>query len=46
MTVVFEEWHKLIPDYELADGAEVLEHSGGVYGIDALPLQWTKPNAG
>ena len=46
MTVVFEEWHKLIPEYELADGAEVLEHTGGVFGIDALPLRWTKPDAG
>jgi cytochrome P450 len=41
MAVVLEEWHRLIPDYELADTSAVVEHTGGVYGIDALPLRWT-----
>lgn len=41
MSVVLEEWHRLIPDYELADESAVTEHTGGVYGIDALPLRWT-----
>ena len=41
MAVVLEEWHRLIPDYELADTSAVIEHTGGVYGIDALPLRWT-----
>ena len=40
MAVVLEEWHRLIPDYELADTSAVTEHTGGVYGIDALPLRW------
>jgi cytochrome P450 len=40
MVIFLEEWHRLIPEYELADAAAVVEHSGGVYGIDALPLRW------
>ena len=41
MIVVLEEWHRLIPKYELADPSAVVEHTGGVFGIDALPLRWT-----
>jgi len=41
MVVVLEEWHRLIPDYELADASAVTEHTGGVFGIDTLPLRWT-----
>lgn len=41
MIVVLEEWHRLIPEYELADPSAVVEHTGGVFGIDALPLRWT-----
>jgi cytochrome P450 len=40
MTVVLQEWHRLIPNYELADKSAVVEHTGGVYGIDTLPLRW------
>jgi len=40
MAVVLEEWHRLIPEYELADESAVTEHAGGVFGIDALPLRW------
>lgn len=43
LRVAFEEWHRLIPDYQLANAADVTEHSGGVHGIDALPLVWTAP---
>jgi cytochrome P450 len=42
MVVVLEEWHRLIPEYELPDEAAVSEHTGGVYGIDVLPLRWTR----
>lgn len=41
LTVVLEEWHRLIPDYKLADESGATEHTGGVFGIDTLPLQWT-----
>lgn len=40
MVVALQEWHRLIPDYELADQAAVTEHTGGVFGIDKLPLRW------
>lgn len=40
MTVVLSEWHRLIPEYELADESAVVEHTGGVFGIEALPLRW------
>lgn len=29
------------PEYELADPAGAVEHTGGVFAIDALPLRWT-----
>ncbi|MGE0878708.1 MAG: cytochrome P450 [Acidimicrobiia bacterium] len=34
-----EEWHKVIPNYRLADNQDVLEH-GGMFGIDNLSLVW------
>jgi cytochrome P450 len=40
LTVVLQEWHRLIPEYELADESAAIEHTGGVFGIDALPLRW------
>lgn len=40
MVVALQEWHRVIPDYEIADEAAVVEHTGGVYGIDKLPLRW------
>lgn len=38
--VALQEWHRLIPEYEVADLSAVVEHTGGVYGIDRLPLTW------
>ena len=41
LIIAMEEWHRRIPNYRIAEGAEVNEHSGlGVYGFDALPLTW------
>jgi cytochrome P450 len=40
LIVVLEEWHRLIPEYEVADEAAIVEHTGGVYSIDRLPLCW------
>jgi cytochrome P450 len=39
LTVLLAEWHRQIPDYELVDVPA--EHSGGVWGLQALPLRWT-----
>ena len=33
------EWHARIPDYRLAEGADIKEH-GGQIGLDNLPLVW------
>lgn len=40
MVVALEEWHRLIPEYDVADESRVVEHTGGVYSIDCLPLTW------
>jgi cytochrome P450 len=38
MVVVLEEWHKRIPNYELAEQAK--EHGGQIFGLDSLNLTW------
>jgi cytochrome P450 len=38
MIVVLEEWHKRIPNYELAEQAK--EHGGQIFGLDSLNLTW------
>lgn len=40
LTVTLQEWHKLIPDYRVADLGSVVEHSGGVFSLESLPLAW------
>ncbi|MET0325415.1 MAG: cytochrome P450 [Ilumatobacteraceae bacterium] len=39
LVIALEEWHRLIPDYELASDAPVVEH-GWQIGLDTLPLRW------
>jgi cytochrome P450 len=41
MIIALEEWHRRIPNYRLDASRPALEHCGGVYGIDALPLVWS-----
>jgi cytochrome P450 len=41
--VALEEWHKRIPDYEIAPG-EVPRYSSGIREVNHLPLVW-KPEA-
>lgn len=38
LAVVLTEWHRQIPEYTL--NGEPLEHSGGAWGLDSLPLRW------
>lgn len=38
LAILLEEWHRLIPDYELAE--QPLEHAGGVWGLNSLRLRW------
>ena len=40
LRIAVEEWHRRIPDYTLAAGADVTFHIGGVAGVDSLPLVW------
>lgn len=39
LRVALEEWHKRIPDYEIAPGARI-RHSPGIRQTDDLPLTW------
>jgi cytochrome P450 len=41
LQVALEEWHRLIPDYRIADGAEIVAHASHV---DRLPLVWDSTN--
>jgi cytochrome P450 len=44
LSIVIEEFHRRIPDYELS-GKPLAYHAGGVLGINELDLRWT-PTAG
>jgi len=44
LQVALEEWHRRIPDYELAEGAE-LAYSPGIREIERLPLTFPVPTA-
>jgi len=39
LRVALEEWHRRIPDYRLADGADP-QYSGGIRQAEDLPLVW------
>jgi cytochrome P450 len=41
LVVALQEWHRLIPDYEVTDTDRIVEHTGGVYSIECLPLRWS-----
>jgi cytochrome P450 len=36
--IMLEEWHRVIPEYELVGHPE--ERGGGVWGLESLGLQW------
>src|SRR3546814_6247098 len=40
MQIALEEWHRRIPSYQLDPAGQAIEHGGGVYGLDSLPLTW------
>lgn len=40
LIIALEEWHRRIPDYELADPSAVTERTGVVCGLNYLPLRW------
>jgi cytochrome P450 len=39
LKIALEEWHKRIPDYRVAPGAQMME-SGAQLGLESLPLVW------
>lgn len=41
LQIAVEEWHRRIPEYAVADAADVTFHIGGVAGVDNLPLVWS-----
>jgi cytochrome P450 len=40
LAVAIEEWLRRIPEFRIADGAQLKQHIGGVAGLDTLPLVW------
>ena len=40
LRITLEEWHRRIPDYELAGQEPISEYVGPVAGLAALPLRW------
>ncbi|MEZ0071382.1 cytochrome P450 [Planotetraspora sp. GP83] len=41
MRIAMEEWHRVIPDYRVPDGAQPMEHADLLLGLDTLPLTWS-----
>jgi cytochrome P450 len=39
MKIAMEEWHRRVPEYRLAEGAQMME-AGGQLGLNTLPLVW------
>ncbi len=39
MKIAMEEWHRRVPEYSLADDAQMME-AGGQLGLNTLPLVW------
>jgi cytochrome P450 len=39
LKIALEEWHKRIPNYQLAPEADLIEY-GGQIGLESLPLVW------
>jgi cytochrome P450 len=40
MKVVHEHMHRRVPNYRLADGADIHRHASSVAGLDVVPLVW------
>ncbi|MGX7680031.1 cytochrome P450 [Jatrophihabitans sp. DSM 45814] len=40
LATAYAEFHKRIPNYRLADGAEFTETHSGLFGLTSLPLVW------
>lgn len=42
LTTALQLWHAAIPDYELDPSEGLTIHAGGVFGLDRLPLVWSR----
>jgi cytochrome P450 len=42
LTTAIELWHAKIPDYAIDPDQPVTLHAGGVFGLDRLPLAWSR----
>jgi cytochrome P450 len=40
LTIAYEEWHKVIPNYWVPEGYEATESTGGMMALTSLPLRW------
>lgn len=40
LRVALEEWHRVIPEYRLAEGTDIRWRPGGIAALDRLPLVW------
>ena len=40
LTIAYEEWHKIIPNYWVADGYVATESTSSMMALNSLPLQW------
>jgi cytochrome P450 len=40
LPILVKAWLKRIPDFRIAEGANLTAHFGDVFGLDSLPLVW------
>jgi cytochrome P450 len=40
LRIAIEQWHKVIPDYEITDNAAISEYRSQIFWIESLPLTW------
>ena len=40
LSIAYEEWHKVIPNYWVPEGYEATESTGGMMALTSLPLRW------
>jgi cytochrome P450 len=45
LKVAYQEWHRRIPDYRLAEGVKFTEGANLTLGLNSLPLEWEAPAA-
>jgi cytochrome P450 len=45
LKVAYQEWHRRIPDYRLAEGVKFTEGGNLTLGLNSLPLEWDAPTA-